>query len=198
MAEFNPFAGLVAKPAMDRRCRYCGTYRPMDQFRPRKDSFDGLNHKCRKCEASEEDKRRRKRVRDLTTEATKARRSAEYQRNRERRIQSAQRRYRELVTAWEFCYKLGLDFQNAKPIIQSSTTQPGVPVVFMTINEALAVQERQLAHYGRTFPELPAIARAANKIPEGIDRDAPIDMIRINEMIPRGCALGWLLSLIHI
>ena len=64
----------------------------------------------------------------------------------------------------------------------------------MSIREALAVQEKQLKHYEGTFPHLREAAQKATVIPEGADLDAPISMIEINKMIPRGVALGWLIG----
>lgn len=60
----------------------------------------------------------------------------------------------------------------------------------ITINEALAIQERQVRHYGCRFPggesALRAVMAGRTNIPDGVDRNAPISVLDINRMVPRG------------
>src|SRR6266705_4468448 len=65
--------------------------------------------------------------------------------------------------------------------------------ITLTLREALAIQEKQLAHYSPHFPGLRAAAIAATDV-EGLAVDAPMSVGRVNQLVPRGCFLGYLIG----
>jgi hypothetical protein len=65
--------------------------------------------------------------------------------------------------------------------------------ITLTLREALAIQEKQLAHYSPRFPELRAAATAATNV-EGLDLDESMPVSEVNKLVPRGCFLGYLIG----
>lgn len=63
----------------------------------------------------------------------------------------------------------------------------------MTLREALTIQSEQIAFYSNRFPSMKEAAEKATKI-EGLDLDAVMDVTTVNELVPRGLSLGYLIG----
>ena len=66
-------------------------------------------------------------------------------------------------------------------------------MITMTLREALNIQAEQIAFYSSRFP---SIKEAAEKVTNtaGFDLDAAMDVASVNELVPRGLNLGYLIG----
>ena len=61
----------------------------------------------------------------------------------------------------------------------------------MTLREALAIQAQHIEHYGILRPDLPALVKAATHV-YGCDLDAEMDIVEVNQRVPRGAQIEWM------
>ena len=61
----------------------------------------------------------------------------------------------------------------------------------MTLREALAIQAKHIEHYGTFRPDLPLLVQAATNV-YGCDLDAEMDIVEVNQRVPRGAQIEWM------
>lgn len=66
-------------------------------------------------------------------------------------------------------------------------------MITMTLREALNIQAKQITYYSTRFPSMKKAAEKATKV-DGFDLDAVMDVTVVNDMVPRGCNLGYLIG----
>lgn len=64
-------------------------------------------------------------------------------------------------------------------------------MITMTAREALAIQAKQVKHYGHLRADLAAVVAEHTDV-AGIDLDTPMSIIDINKRIPRGSQIEWM------